>query len=215
MSALCGSDDALTDAAPPAAVSSSWLLRRCTPNIFGRETAKSWISAAGLDAYIQGSPRRLRHRSTQELARTGYRKGVGASRSPFPTTSGNRREWCSTLFDGFSSGHLCMLSWRAICGGKTNLSHFGAGEFRKSPSRVGRGASSNQRHIRLHKSGNEVHIFMRGPRVVRTPSHHNSLGKKLGPLPRETNPKGWVPTPRISAIVVASGAREVGNVQLL
>lgn len=70
MGALCGSDDALTDAGPPA-VSSSWLLRRCTPNIFGRETAESWISAAGLDAYIQGSPQRLRHRSTQELARTG------------------------------------------------------------------------------------------------------------------------------------------------
>lgn len=123
MGALCGSDDALTDAGPPA-VSSSWLLRRCTPNIFGRETAESWISAAGLDAYIQSSPQRLRHRSTQEHVRTGYREGVGASRSPFPTTSGNRREWCSTLFDGFSSGHLCMLSWPAVCGGKTDLSHF-------------------------------------------------------------------------------------------
>lgn len=115
--ALCGSDDALTDA-PPAAGSPSWLLRRCTPNIFGRETVKSWISAAGLDAYIQCSPQRLRHHSTQELARTGHRKGAGASRCPFPTTSGNRQEWCWTLFDGFSSGHLCMLSWRAVCGGR-------------------------------------------------------------------------------------------------
>lgn len=50
MGAFCGpDDDALTDA-PPAG-SSSWLLRRCTPNIFGRETR---MSGGQLD--IRGSP---------------------------------------------------------------------------------------------------------------------------------------------------------------
>lgn len=47
MGAVCGpGDDALRDAPPPAAAAAagsppSWLLRRCTPNIFGREDATS------------------------------------------------------------------------------------------------------------------------------------------------------------------------------
>lgn len=216
MGALCGSDDALTDAPPAAAGSPSWLLRRCTPNIFGRRDSSvrpvgSWISAAGLSRPVPkaGSPRRLRHRSTQELRANRVPKGRGRESKSF---SDDERKSSRVAVDEFgwvflgSSVHAILASslW-----GKTGLSRFGAGWFRKSPSRVGRGASSNQRHIRLHKSGNEVHIFMRGPRVVRTPSHHNSLGKKLGPLPRATNPKGWVPTPRNSPMSLLRGPRRL------
>lgn len=139
MGVVCGpGDDALSDAPPPAAAAAgsppSWLLRRCTPNIFGREDATSggqagyprqpWRGARG--QYLRLTA------ATAASLRAGARanwvpKGVRASRSPFPTTSGFRQEWCSTPCDGFSSCHLCMLSWQAVCGGKANLIHFGIG----------------------------------------------------------------------------------------
>lgn len=187
MGALCGSDDALTDAPPAAAGSPSWLLRRCTPNIFGRETEASgrapdtWISAAGLEASTQGLTAAIAASLHPGARANRVPKGRGRESKSF---SDDERKSSRVAVEDFGWVFLGSSVHAILAGslwGKTGLSRFGAGWFRKSPSRVGRGASSNQRHIRLHKSGNEVHIFMRGPRVVRTPSHHNSLGKKLGP----------------------------------
>lgn len=58
----------------------------------------------------------------------------------------------------------------------------------------------------MHKSGNEVHISCGDPALFEPHRTTTSLGKKLDPLPREPNPKGWVPTARISPVLSLWGS---------
>lgn len=79
---------------------------------------------------------------------------------------------------------------------------------------MGRRASTNQKHIRLHKSGNEVHIFMRGPRVV-PPIAPQQSGEEAWPPAKGSEPERLGPNTQNCTVVVSSGTREVGNGQLM
>ena len=113
--------------------------------------------------------------------------------------------------------HSCQsgacLAWQADLWGKDKPKPLLVlAGFVKVQARVARGASSNQRHIRLHKSGNEVHIFMRGPRVVGYPIAPQQSGEEAWPPAKADEPERLGPNTQNLAVVVTSVAREVGNV---
>lgn len=178
----------------------------------------SWISAAALEGHEASTYLRLTAAACGIAPRDGSRE-LGTERRAYESKSFSDEQRKSSrvvldaFFDGFASCHLCMLSWRAACGGGMNLIPFGVGWFRKSPGLDGVDTRRQIRDISVCINPEMRSIFSCGDPALFPPSHHNSPGKKLGPLPRQANPKGWVPTPRILSwsLLWRPGRLVIGN----